>query len=501
MQLFKENILDRFISVVNQHENNIAFVIQEKEYSYVQLKKYIISIQNEIIKLDSEGDLFCLVCNDDIYTYASIWALWFLGKAYVPLHPEQPLDRNENIIKQVDASIVLDSSSDSIYKNVHVICTSIFDDVYLSNDKIVYNQTDDTSTAYILFTSGSTGTPKGVEISRKNVEHFVKGMEQCGYVINEDDKCLQYFDLTFDVSMQSYLLPLLNGASVFTIPVGALRAAYAIQLIQNHKLTCASIAPSLIRLFRSYLKEIDAKSLRLCIVTAEASYKSLLQGWGECASNAVIFDFYGPTECTVYCTFYRCPTNLNDIKHHNDCLTIGKVMPGLIGVIIDENNNILPRGEKGELCIAGPQLSTGYWKNEEKNSEAFFNLMYDGIETRFYHTGDLCYEDTDGDIMYLGRIDFQAKIQGYRVELGEIEYHIKTYLKKDAVVLAVKTSSGDDQLYAFIKSTVSLDREALVSYLKSKMPLYMLPVDYKIMQEFPLNANGKIDRKQLIKLI
>lgn len=502
MQTFKNNVIERFLKVSKDCADNKAFCIKDVFYTYMQFCKKIATIQQAILKesqkYGAENSLVCVVCNDDIETYASLWALWLLGRGYVPLHPEQPLDRNNSIISQVDAHIVLDSVCKDAFLVDTIIPTSSLE---IDSDQLEVVDVDDNSTAYILFTSGSTGLPKGVEITRGNVAHFVWGMEECGYCIKPDDKCLQYFDLTFDVSMQSFILPLLNGASVFTIPVGSLRAAQAITLIQNYGITCASIAPSLIRLFLPYLPEVNAKSLRLCIVTAEASYKSLLLKWGECASNATIYDFYGPTECTVYCTSYKCPTNLNEIKHNNDCLTIGKVMPGLLGLIIDSDGKILPQGEKGELIISGPQLSKGYWNNPEKNAEAFFEMEYDGQIRRFYHTGDLCYFDAEGDIMYIGRLDFQAKIQGYRVELGEIEYHIKTYTNNDCVVLAVKSDSGDDKLYAFIKTSEDIDRPSMIAHLKSKMPSYMMPLDYLTMPEFPLNTNGKIDRKQLTALI
>lgn len=500
MQTFESKILNRFDKVLKQYSQANAFVIKERSYSYENFMHLIASIQNMITKNDSSNDLVGLVCNDDIYTYASIWALWFLGKAYVPLHPEQPIERNANIIKQVDATIILDSENGISIPKIQTINTSLCSQNN-ENEKIVRIPKEDQATAYILFTSGSTGVPKGVEISRQNLAAFVESIEQCGYQIISSDKCLQYFDLTFDVSVQSFILPLLNGASVYTIPVGALRAASAITLIQTHKLTCASIAPSLIRLFRPYLNEIDVKSLRLCIVTAEASYKSLIKEWGVCACNATIFDFYGPTECTIYCTYYKCPKNLELIKHHNDCLSIGKPMPGLIGIIIDKNKKILPPGEVGELCIAGAQVSTGYWKNPQKNKESFFEMEYEGNLLRFYHTGDSCYLDKDGDIMYLGRIDFQAKIQGYRVELGEIEFHIKTFLKQDTVVQAIKTGKGDDELYAFIQSNHDIDQQALINYLKSKMPSYMIPIKYICTTEFPLNSNGKIDRQKLKEII
>ena len=130
---------------------------------------------------------------------------------------------------------------------------------------------------------------------------------------------------------------------------------------------------------------------------------------------------YGPTEDTIFCTQYAYDKN-GENKTHHGVLSIGLAMEGTITIIIDEDNNPLPVGEIGQLCLGGTQLTPGYWKNEEKNKEAFFYLQFNGLLQRFYKTGDLCKCDEQGDILYLGRIDFQTKIQGFRVELSEIEF-------------------------------------------------------------------------------
>jgi acyl-coenzyme A synthetase/AMP-(fatty) acid ligase len=169
-------------------------------------------------------------------------------------------------------------------------------------------------------------------------------------------------------------------------------------------------------------------------------------------------------------------------------------------IIIDENNHILPAGESGQLCLGGVQLTPGYWYNDEKNQEAFFKLMYNNQEERFYKTGDLCLCDEDGDILYLGRMDYQTKIQGFRVELSEIEFHVKSFLvKHNAVAVALIDGIGNTEIGLIIESK-SFSTEPLMEFMKSQMPPYMIPRKIVFTDVFPLNTNGKTDRKKLEQL-
>lgn len=496
---FTKQILIPFLDSIRNFPDRNAFCINEKFYTYQEFASYVSTVRKRVLDRRNNSNNVGLVVNDDIETYASIFALWLVGKSYVPLHPNQPLERCIDIIKQVDTDLVLDSSTVSRYSQDLILSTSAIDSSAVA--ELEYDKTiSDESLAYILFTSGSTGKPKGVQISRGNVAAFMASFWKTDIQINESDRCLQCFDLTFDVSVQSYLVPLTKGACVYTIPHDQIKYSYVYGLLEDHKLTFGAMAPSMLRYLRPYFDEIDADSMRYCIVTAEASPDDLIREWNNHIPNADIFDFYGPTEATIYCTYYKVP-KANPSKTLNGMLSVGKSMPGMTAIIIDENYNILAPKEKGELCVAGPQLTPGYWDNPEKNKEAFFEKEYNGEILRFYHTGDLCYFDEDGDIMYSGRLDFQAKIQGYRVELGEIEFHAREYLKgKNAIAVAFTNTSGNTEIALFIEGSES-STEELLSYMRTKMPSYMIPTRWKFISDFPLNANGKIDRNQLKELL
>jgi len=182
-------------------------------------------------------------------------------------------------------------------------------------------------------------------------------------------------------------------------------------------------------------------------------------------------------------------------------ISIGKAMNGLIAIIIDESGKILGTNQKGELCISGAQLTPGYWNNPMKTAESFFEREWEGTIHRFYKTGDSCYIDNEGDILYAGRLDYQVKIQGYRIELSEIEYHARECLRgQNSVAVAFENKTGNTEIALFVEDEET-DPGYLLLYLKSKMPSYMIPAKIFYNKKFPLNSNGKIDRNILKKSI
>lgn len=496
---FENNILNLVRQSIENYADRNAFFVAEQYYSYAVFGQTISKIRCAIHQLHSQEQVFGLAIHDDLETYAAIFALWMEGKAYVPLHPNQPLERNLNIIEQVGLHHVIDSADKSVYGKFDVIESKslVYEKDFL-DDWVV---TDDNALAYILFTSGSTGTPKGVTISRRNVSAFMDSFWQTGIVITEEDRCLQCFDLTFDVSVQSYLVALTRGACLYTVPYGQVKYLVAASLMTEHKITFGAMAPSMLTYLRPYFDELEADSMKSCILTAEACPLSLMEDWFACAKNVELYDFYGPTEATIYCTAYKLTREGKNLSL-NGIISIGKPLANVKAIIIDEDYNVMPQGEKGELCVAGDQVTQGYWNNPEKNRSSFFEKEVDGKKMRFYHTGDLCYFEQDGNIMYSGRIDQQAKIQGFRVELGEIEYHAREYFNREKRVMAIAFQNDKDltEIALFIESE-PVDIKPLEEYMRGKMPHYMIPTRVLFEQAFPLNKSEKVDRKQLKNML
>ena len=468
-----------------------AFCIQGKHYSYEVFEKIISDIRRRLKKISDRG--IGLAPNDDIYSYASIFAIWMEGKYYVPLHSSWPVDRCDDVISQVDIKYVLDSSElPRVYKNnPHIINTSLLTDEEGFDDSIV--ACNDSDIAYILFTSGSTGRPKGVPITRGNLAAFVQAVWDMGIDINENDRCLQCFELTFDLSVFSYLIPLLSGACVYTVPSNVIKYSHIAELLEDFELTVALMAPSTINYLRPYFDEIEVPSLRYSLFCGEALHEDVTSEWAKCVPNARILNVYGPTEDTIFCTYYEYQRSGNN-KSHNGVLSIGKSMTSGDVAIVNDDGNEVKQGELGELVLHGRQLFNGYWKNEEKTKEVFM-VRADG--KMYYKSGDLCFYDEDGDIMYSGRKDFQAKIQGFRVELGEIEHHAREILKDiNVVCVAFENNQNLTEIAMFIEAN-EFDTADLLSKMRNKMPPYMIPSKILFEPSFPLNINGKIDRTTL----
>ena len=475
-----------------------AFCINKIYYTYKELGEYISKIRESVINTSYDNKKVGLVINDDIETYASIFALWLEGDCYVPLHPNWPLERCLDICAQVELDLILDSSKQTRYVSHNVLKTDVLN--YTENYLKPAPKVPEDDLAYILFTSGSTGKPKGVQLMRKNVGAFMDSFWKTGIVITEEDRCLQCFDLSFDVSVQGYLVALTKGACCYTIPYDKIKYIYVSTLIEDEKITFGAMAPSMLRYLKPYFGEFDASSLKCCILTAEACPLNLIEDWYKCATNTDIYDFYGPTECTIYCTYYKLVKGGHN-KALNGIISIGKPLANCVGLILDESCNELPTGVKGELCIAGDQVTKGYWMNEEKNTSSFFYKVVNGVNMRFYHTGDLCYKDEDGDIMYSGRLDHQAKIQGFRVEMGEIEYHAREFLGGTNVVcLAFDNKDGLTEIAMFIEKE-KFDPYDMLAYMKTKMPSYMIPTKLYWVPVFRLNANDKVDKNILHLMI
>lgn len=491
--MFYKEVLNPFLESIKSFGTFNAFCINGRFYTYDELADKIAKIRFALQEGKIVGKNIGIVANDDLETYASIFAVWLEGSAYVPLHPQQPVKRNLEIINQAEISLILTSDTKYVSYSVKTIDSKLanqgkasFEPKYSSDDLL----------AYILYTSGSTGIPKGVQITRKNVGVFMKSFWETDIQISEFDRCLQCFDLTFDVSVQSFLVPLLRGACAYTIPHDQIKYSYVYGLLEDHQLTFGAMTPSMIRYLRPYFKEINVPSMRYCILTAEASPLDLVVEWADCIPNGEIYDFYGPTETTIYCTNYKFNRNGNN-KQLNGMLSIGRAMSGLRAIIVNEEGKQLGKNQKGELCISGDQLTPGYWKNPDKNKVSFFEIKVLNKSTRFYKTGDSCYFDDDGDIMLSGRLDQQVKIQGYRIELSEIEYHTRKFLKgQNAIAVTFNNQLGNSEIALFIEGTLS-DKLSLENYLRCNIPSYMVPTKIVAEDIFPLTTSGKVDRMWL----
>jgi len=479
-----------------EHASATAFFIRDRAYSYGELLARVALIRERLeTELPASANVG-IVTFDDIDTYAGIVATWFAGKTMVPVSSSHPADRTLSVLDQADIQVCL--CSGDIPRGLEGASRTRFIRIADDAPAVVPRPPhipSGSDTAYILFTSGTTGKPKGVPISHGALDSFLRAFFAFDFGFTAADRFLQMFDPTFDFSIMSYCVPLSIGASVYTVPNEGIKYAQIYRMLEEHRLTCAPMVPSILAHLRPYFGEIDLPDVRASVFCGEALYDDLVTEWLRCTPNSRLINFYGPTEATVFCTAYECERS-SPRKTLNGIVCIGRPMQGTQITIVDEDRRPVPQGTLGELCLAGPQLTAGYFNNPPANDAAFFVL--DG--TRYYRSGDLCQTDPDGDLYYCGRVDQQIKIQGYRVELSEIEHHVRQLTGIKHVAAATSQDDGGNTIIHLFLEQFAGSIPDLLASLRTKVPAYMIPARVASLPALPLNNNGKIDRPALARL-
>lgn len=349
-------------------------------------------------------------------------------------------------------------------------------------------------TGYIIFTSGTTGLPKGVMISAGSLDHYLEQSEPwTGY--RSTDRIGEACDITFDLSVHNLFLCLRAGASLHVM--SQLEMLAPARFIRGHELTAWMSVPTVIGLMRQNgaLKPGIFPSLRLSIFCGEPLPVAAAQAWALATPNGVVENIYGPTEATVI--GLRQPlTEPPVVTEGRDILAIGRPYPTMKVAILDQRQQPVAAGEAGEIALAGPQLGIGYLGLPELTDDRFRTIRGE----RWYLTGDLGRMDGQGVFHHLGRVDNQVKLKGNRVELEEIDTHLRRAAGTDLVAtVAWPVAHGSaDGLVAFVGGGHG-DVEAIRRDLVHRLPRYLVPGRIVICPELPRNINGKIDRGALAR--
>ncbi|WP_369261758.1 amino acid adenylation domain-containing protein [Streptomyces sp. R35] len=340
--------------------------------------------------------------------------------------------------------------------------------------------------AYLLFTSGSTGTPKGVPITHANVRAFLD-TNQDRYGITPDDRFSQTFDQTFDLSVFDLFMAWEHGARVCAMEPIELLAPF--KYLERNGVTVWFSVPSVAAVMRrrGVLAPGTMPSLRWSLFCGEALPRASAEAWQAAAPGSVVENLYGPTELTIACSVHRWEPATSPAECVHDNVPIGQLYPGLHGLIVDQELAPVAPGETGELCVAGPQTTPGYWQAPHLTAERFF----EHAGRTYYRTGDLVRRQGDG-LVCLGRNDQQVKVGGHRVELGEIEAVLRRHGCTDAVCLM-----WPDEATITAVVTGADDLSALSDAAAAALPVYMVPKSVHTVDELPVNANGKVDRGAL----
>ncbi|NVM74288.1 non-ribosomal peptide synthetase-like protein [Duganella sp. SG902] len=344
--------------------------------------------------------------------------------------------------------------------------------------------------AYVIYTSGSTGKPKGILITQRSICHFLRSENEVLGVAG-GDKVYQGFSVAFDMSFEEIWISYLVGATLWIGPKEISGDPETLpRMLEQNGVTVLHAVPTLLALFNQ-----EVPSLRLINLGGEACPESLVQRWSR--DGRAMFNTYGPTEATVSASLARL--------RPGHPVTIGRPLPNYGLLVIDANVEqglrLLAHGEVGELCITGPGLAAGYLGRPDLTAEKFLpNPWSSGPhDARLYRTGDLARIGPDGEVTCLGRADDQVKIRGFRVELGEIEALLAQQAGVGTVAVLLRKDDGIDQLVAYIvpEGGAAPDSRALRTALAAKLPPYMVPGRYEMLDAMPRLTSGKIDRKAL----
>lgn len=520
----KLNLAYGFYESSLRFPDSVALTVGGVEHTYYQLRQLVQPLAGWLRRNSrAAAPRVGILASRSLATYAGILGTCWAGGTYVPISPKLPEDRLIQLLNCIRAdALIVDSESLSLLTDQvlnhcpGVICAPEFAasrerqrardgsatvaakdalPAFDVQDKPVPVKPQDI--AYIIFTSGTTGIPKGVMISASAVSHFVSVMQK-RYALTPSDRVAGMTEITFDISVFDMFGSWNCGAPLLVVPATQLMAPAG--FVQRQKCTVIFTVPSVIAGMQrmKMLAPGSMPSLRYSFFAGEPLPVASAWSWKQAASNSIVEDLFGPTEATVVCIGQRFSGPENATPGRG-VVAIGIPFEGMEAAIVDSSQHFLPDGEQGELLLGGPQLSSGYFGAEDLTRVSF--PVLEG--KRWYRTGDLAYRDCSGVFHHLGRIDNQVKVRGLRVELEEVEAYLREVFRTDSVAaVAWPTKHGSaDGIVAFVSGQIGVDDPEVRALIKSRLPNYMVPSTIHRVDSLPLNANGKVNRNQLVALL
>jgi amino acid adenylation domain-containing protein len=416
------------------------------------------------------------------------------GRAYVPLDPGAPPQRVAAILTQFDTiALVADPGA---VPAVEVDLRLAAADVLAGGPGTALTAPGAEDLAYVIFTSGSSGAPKGVQTSHRNAMTYVAAaVDRFG--VGADDVWCLFHSYAFDFAVWEMFGALLSGGRLVVVSERIARSPLDFaMLVAGRRVTVLNQTPSAFRRLSGVLTPdlADRLAVRWVILGGEALYLDILRPWYDLVgTRARIVNGYGPTECTVMCTFADVDPAAVGVERTS---VIGSPLPTVSVAVVDHNLNRCPVGVAGELVVGGPMVSRGYLGRSDLTKRAF--LIGTPYGDLVYRTGDRCYVRPDGAIGYLDRVDRQVQLRGYRIEPGEIEVALRAVPGvRDAHVRMDEPAGGEPRLVAWVAGPDERSEGELRAALRDRVPAYMIPSVFVRVPEFPMTINGKVDAAAL----
>jgi amino acid adenylation domain-containing protein len=519
------SLISGFFRSLLANPSSPSLELGEQVLSYEQLWNYAGKI-TACLKdsLDPSEKVVAILASRSVGAYGGILGVLGSGRGYVPLNPKFPLERTltmlnasgcrtlvvgqecaatlESLLPRLDKPLTLMvpdpewEPDGRLFSPHRVVSARQLSRVADPSEPTV----DGNATAYLLFTSGSTGVPKGVAVSQSNVVAYMEYAAK-RFGIHAGDRCSQNFDLTFDLSVHDLFTCWDAGATLCPYTEQTLTPA---TLVDEKELTCWFSVPS-VAMFASKLGLLQPEAfptLRWSLFCGEALSSSLAAAWQQAANNSILENLYGPTEATIAITYYRWDSATSPAVCVGGLVPIGWPFDGQQVCVVNEELAPVPTGERGELCLGGSQVTSGYLNDREKTARTFVRSVHTGDQV-WYRTGDLVRQDERGCLFYLGRRDFQVKVSGYRVELQEIDLVLREAVRTElAVAIPWPLSEGSASgIVGVLSGSDPAHDEQVIAACESRLPRYMVPNRIYHFPQIPLNVNGKIDRGKITEML
>ena len=504
----------------------VAVVCGETRLSYRELNERANQLAHYLQRLGVGPEMLIGACLDrSAEAMVAMLGVLKSGAAWLPLDPQAPAERLAFLLTDARAQVLLTQSSIADFKleidGLQIVCLDAErDKLAEESTENLHNEIAGDQLAYVIYTSGSTGKPKGVMIEHQPFARHIRDAQH-HYRIDQRDRVLQFAAFTFDPSLEQTFTALTCGATLHLRAGEALPAVEFNEQLVREGLTIINIPPAY---WQQWVQEwargtrLSAPTqLRLVIVGGDALQPEMLRQWQQTPMRrARLLNAYGPTETTVTATTFEVPHAFNAEARHR--MPIGRPLPNRQLYVLAAQGQPVPVGIPGELYIGGNGLARGYLNNPQLTAEKFIELQIADLRLqiagtpvlpsaisnlqsaiRLYRTGDLVRWLPDGNLEFLGRTDHQVKIRGFRVEPGEIEAALGEHPGvREVVVQAREARAGGRQLVAYVVAhEATLTPAALTEFLKAKLPDYMVPAVFVLLDAMPLTSGGKVDRRAL----
>ena len=482
-----------FEAQVQQNSERLAVVCGTQQLSYGELNRRANQLAHHLRKQGVGPEVVVGLCMErSPEMVIGLLGILKAGGAYLPLDPDYPRQRLEYMLSDAQVKFVLTKSHLLEQLPSHNAKTTLLDEdwetIALASEQNPARISETGNLVYVIYTSGSTGQPKGVMVTHSGLSNLAAAQIE-SFGVRPDARVLQFASLNFDASIFEICMTLCRGAQLHLASSEQVLIGPALsELLQQQEINVATLPPTVLK----QLTDGEAFSkLETLIVAGEACGEELVEQWSE---GRRFYNAYGPTETTVWATVEEC-------RRGGGRPAIGRAIGNAEVYVLDEWLNVVPVGVSGEIYIGGTGLARGYWQRAELTADRFVPHPYSSTGgERLYRTGDEGRYLADGRIEYLGRVDHQVKVRGYRIELGEIEAALESHAGVQQAVVLVRE---EQQLVGYV---VKADGEfvseqdagtELREFLRERLPEYMVPQRWVVLDQFPVTANGKIDRANL----